>query len=385
MNAVGRPADLGASGRPEPARVSAAARPATVDVTHAHGPRPLTVAIAVPLQPELVETMRSEDLGLEVLYEPALLPPPRYPNDHRGEPGFARDSADEARWQAMLEQADILFGIPGDSPEGLAGAVRRLPRLRWVQAMAAGAGEQIRAASLTADELRHVIITSSSGVHATPLAEFCLLGLLAFAKDLPRLSADQRARRWGHYPMSELGGRTLLVIGMGKIGCEVARLAAAFGMRVIGVNRSGESSCAHVDAVHATPELPRLVPNADALVITLPLTEATRGLIDADTFAAIKPGATLVNVGRGGVVDEDALVDALRRRRLSGAALDVFATEPLPAESPLWELPNVLLSPHTAALSLRENERIVELFCENVRRYRAGQPLMSRVDPEQLY
>jgi phosphoglycerate dehydrogenase-like enzyme len=339
----------------------------------------------VPLQADLVEVICGADSELEVLFEPELLPPPRYPNDHRGEQGFARDSDGEARWRAMLARAEVLFGIPGDSPQGLADAVHGLPRLRWVQATAAGAGEQVRAASLTPEELERVIVTSSSGVHAGPLAEFCLLGLLAFAKDLPRLCADKQARRWGHYPMSELGDRTLLVIGLGKVGAEVARLAAAMRMRVVGVNRSGESACPHVDAVYATSELGRLVPDADALVITLPLTRATRGLIDADMIAAIKPGATLVNVGRGGVVDEPALITALRERRLSGAALDVFATEPLPADSPLWELPNVLLSPHTAALSLRENERIVELFCENVRRYRSGAPLLSRVDPDQLY
>jgi phosphoglycerate dehydrogenase-like enzyme len=285
----------------------------------------------------------------------------------------------------MMSAADVLFGIPGDSPQGLAEAVRSSTRLRWVQATAAGAGEQVGAAGLTAGELGRVIVTSAAGVHAGPLAEFALLGLLAFTKDLPRLLADQRAHRWGHYPLDELRGRTLLIVGLGQIGAEVARLASALGMRVIGLNRTGASQWPHVEEVAGIEALRDWLPEADAIVISLPLTDATRGLIDGAAITAVKPGATLVNIGRGAVVDEDALVEALREGRLAGAMLDVFAEEPLSANSALWDLPNVLLSPHTAALSVRENERIVSLFVENLRRYLRGDDLLNRVDPQLLY
>jgi phosphoglycerate dehydrogenase-like enzyme len=308
-----------------------------------------------------------------------------YINDHRGPLDFRRPAAAQARWRTMLESAEILFGIPGDTPEGLADAVRTLPRLQWVQATSAGAGEQVHAAGLSAAELERVVITSASGVHALPLAEFALFGLLAFAKNLPRLLDDQRHRRWEHYPTGELAGRTLLVVGLGRIGAEVARRARAFGMEVVGVNRSGRSDCAEVPTVYGTDALPDLVGTADALVLSLPLTHATRGLVDAALIARIKPGATLVNVGRGGVVDEAALIEALRSGGLAGAALDVVTTEPLDPDSPLWDMPNVLLSPHTAGLSERENERIVALFCENLRRWQAGEPLLRRVDPKQFY
>lgn len=257
--------------------------------------------------------------------------------------------------------------------------------LRWIQATSAGAGEQVGAAGLSEGELRRVTVTSAVGVHAGPLAEFALLGLLAFAKGLPRLLADQRARRWGHYPVDELSGRTLLIVGLGHIGAEVARLAAAFGMRVIGLNRTGAGDWPHVDELARVEALHDWLPRADAVVICVPLTDATRGLIDAKAVSLIKPGATLVNVGRGAVINEDTLVEALRDGRLAGAALDVFATEPLDEGSPLWELPNVLLSPHTAGLSLRENERIVALFVENLRRYLDGEELLNRVDPGLLY
>jgi phosphoglycerate dehydrogenase-like enzyme len=345
----------------------------------------VSVMIASPLQAELVDSIRDVEPRAEVAYEPDLLPPMRYPNDHVGVEGFVRSSADERRWWAMIEAAEVLFGIPGDSPEGLAAAVRRARGLRWVQATAAGAGEQVRAAELTAVELERVTVTSAAGIHARPLAEFALFGLLAFTKGLPRLLADQRARSWGHYPVAELAGRMLLIVGLGQIGAEVARRAAAFDMRVVGLNRSGGGSWPHVDEIDGISALDRWLPEADAIVISLPLTDETTGLLDAAAIARIKPGAIFVNIGRGGVVDEPALVEALRSKRLTGAALDVFASEPLDGASPLWELPNVLLSPHTAGLSLRENERIVSLFVENLGRYLRGDDLRNRVNPELLY
>ncbi len=345
----------------------------------------VTVAIAVPLEQELVDAIGAADRRVELLHHPDLLPPTRYPNDHRGVDGFRRSAQDERRWQQMIRRAEVLFGIPGDSPRGLAEAIRSAPGLRWIQATAAGAGEQVGAADLSGDELARVTVTSAAGVHAVPLAEFCLLGLLAFTKDLPRLLDDQHARRWEHYPTQELRERTLLVVGLGQIGAEVARLAGAFGMRVLALNRSGASDCTHVQQTGPIEDLSAWLPRADAVVISLPLTDETRGLIDARAIATMKPGAIVVNVGRGGVVDEPALIGALRDHRLGGAALDVYASEPLDADSPLWDMPNVLLSPHTAALSLHENERIAALFIENLRRYLRGDELLNRVDPGLLY
>jgi phosphoglycerate dehydrogenase-like enzyme len=243
------------------------------------------------------------------------------------------------------------------------------------------AGEQVHAAGLTTGELDRVMITRAGGVHAGPLAEFAILGLLAFTKGLPRLLADKQARRWEHYPVAEVAGATVLVVGLGSVGAEVARLAKALGMRVIAINQNGHSDLPYVDEVRPSRFLADLLPVANGVVLTLPLTEQTRGMIYAAAFERMRTGAVLVNVGRGGVVDEPALVEALEQGRLAGAALDVFDTEPLPLDSPLWSLPTVLLSPHTVGLSLRENERIVTLFRENLRRYLAGEELLSRVDP----
>jgi phosphoglycerate dehydrogenase-like enzyme len=343
------------------------------------------VVIASPLEAELVERLRAVDNRLDVQFEPDLLPTPRYPSDHHGQQGFERTAEQEERFTALIVGAEVLFGIPGESPEQLAWAVRAAPGLRFVQATAAGAGQQVRHAELTADELERVAISSASGVHAVPLAEWSIFGLLAFTKGLPRLRRDAVERHWDHYPTTELRGQTLLVVGVGAIGLEVARLASAFGMRVVGVKRDATQQLQYVDSVHPPEELGELVGEADAIVITLPLTEETRGLIDRETIARMRDGAILVNVGRGAVIDEKALIEALRSGKLAGAALDVFAKEPLPPESPLWDLENVIVSPHTAALSWHENERIIELFAENLRRYLCGDELLSRVRTSVFY
>jgi phosphoglycerate dehydrogenase-like enzyme len=341
--------------------------------------------IASPLEVELVDRLHKVDERLDVRFEPELLPSPRYPSDHHGEKGFKRTAEQEERFAALVAGAEVLFGIPGESPERLAWAIRTAPGLRFVQATLAGAGQQVRRAELTTDELKRVAISSASGVHVVPLAEWSIFGLLAFAKGLPRLRRDAAERAWPHYPTTELRGQTVLVVGVGAIGLEVARLANAFGMRVLGVKRNTDEQLPHVESLHPPEQLRELVADADGIVVTLPLTDETRGLIDRETIERMRDGAVFINVGRGKTVDEDALIDALRSGKLAGAALDVTAQEPLPPESPLWELENVILSPHTAALSWHENERIVELFAENLRRYLRGDALLSRVDTSAFY
>jgi phosphoglycerate dehydrogenase-like enzyme len=345
------------------------------------------VLIASPLEAELAARIQAADPRAEVLFEPDLLPPARYPGDHRGDPSFARDAEGEARWRALLDRAEVLFGVPEDSTEGLAEVVNGLPRLRWVHATSAGAGEQVRKAGLSPDALKRVVITTSSGVHAVPLAEFAILGLLAVAKELPRLIEDQRARAWPEVrrPVRELSGQTLFLLGLGDIGREVARLGKALGMRTVGFRRTEGPPPEWVDEVHGPQRLAELAGQADAMVVSLPMTEQTAGLVDRATIERLPASCIFVNIGRGGVVDEPALIDALRDRRIAGAVLDVFATEPLPADSPLWTLPNVLVTPHAAALSARENERIAELFADNLRRYLDGRPLRNVVEPGVYY
>lgn len=343
------------------------------------------VVVTSYVEPELVEEVRAVDPRLEVVFEPELLPPPLHASDHRGDPSFVRTPKQERRFADLIARAEVLFGFPREDPAQLAWAVRLAPGLRFVQCMFAGAGQQVRDAGLTRAELERVAFTSSVGVHATPLAEWSLFGLLALRKGLPRLLAGARERLWEHYPVPELRGETLLLVGVGAIGREVARLATAFGMRVIGVKRHHHELIPHVERLFPPRELTTLAEVADGIVVTLPLTPETEGLVSRRVIEAMRPEAILVNVGRGAVVDEQALVEALQARRIAGAALDVYTQEPLPADSPLWELDNVILSPHTAAQSVHENERICRLFRENLRRYLAGEELLRRIRTDVFY
>jgi len=344
------------------------------------------VLVATPLQPQLAERIRSSVPGIDLLYDPELLPPPRYPNDHAGDRSYRRPPQDQARFEDWVKRSEVLLGVPGDTAKGLRQVAGCSPRLRWVQGTAAGAGQQVRDAGLDPVTLDRITFTSSAGIHASQLAEWAMLGLLAFTKDLPRLLRDQRSRTWGHYPVRELQGQRLLIVGLGHIGREVARCARALEMYAIGVRRTpGDHDLRFVDEVHSTAELAELVPVVDAVVLALPSSPETDGLFNADLIHALPAHAILVNVGRGTTIDQDALIDALRRGRLAGAALDVYATEPLPSDNPMWTMDNVLISPHTAALSLNENDRLVELFIDNLARYRQGRPLRNVVDTSHFY
>jgi glyoxylate/hydroxypyruvate reductase len=347
--------------------------------------RRTTVLVATPLEPELVDRIREQVPRADVLFEPDLLPAPRFPCDHAGAP-FEPTAEQQERFEKLLSAAEVVLGVPGETPASLRSLVEHAPRLRWLQGTAAGAGQQVRAAGLDAAALSRVAFTSSVGIHATQLAEWAVLGLLYFLKDVPRLVRDKADRAWPHYPLPELRGRRVLVVGLGRIGQEVARDCRALGMHVTGVRRRPSAGdLHHVDSMASIDELPSVVPGCDAVVLALPATAGTEGLFSAELISAMPDRAILVNVGRGTTLDEEALVEALRSRRLAGAALDVFATEPLPAESPLWELENVLVSPHTAALSERENERIVDLLIENLHRFLDDRPLVNLVDVEHFY
>ncbi len=339
--------------------------------------------IASPLEPELAARVAALGVVDELLYDQALLPEARYPNDHGGLP-VARDVAGEARWNAMLARADVLFGYPDESTAGLIEALALAPNVRFVQGTSAGMGAHVKRANFGPDVLDRVRFASAAGVHAAMLAEFVFYGLLALRKDALRLQRIREERRWDHYVMGELDGSRLAIAGMGQIGRAIAVRARAFGMHVIALNRTGAPD-ALADETHATSAIVAVAARCDALVVTLPITDRTTGLVGAEAIAALGERAILVNVGRGGVVDNGALVAALQARRIAGAVLDVFASEPLPAESPLWELPNVIFSPHTAALSQHENRRIIEVFCENLERLSNGRPLRNAVNLGEFY
>lgn len=347
-------------------------------------PGSLVVMISSPLEVDLVEQIAATPAVSEVLYDPRLLPPIRYRNDHGGDPDFVRDPGQEQRWSQMLARADVLFGYPQESSAELARALEQGHRVRFVQGTSAGMGAHIRRAQLSPELLQRVAFASAAGVHGGMLAEFAFLGMLWLRKDGRRLDEIRSTRSWTHYAMGELDGSTVAVVGMGHIGQAVATRARAFGMEVLAVTRTGAPDRL-ADMAYPISELAQVFRRSEAVVVSLPLTQLTEGLISADLLAQLPDSAIFCNLGRGAVVDQAQLVAMLQRGRLLGAVLDVFAEEPLPPEHPLWGMPNVVMSPHTAALSVHENQRIVELFCRNLTRLAAGQELLSSVNLREFY
>jgi phosphoglycerate dehydrogenase-like enzyme len=292
---------------------------------------------------------------------------------------FARDEAEAREGAAAAEivLCDCLKGreLPSIFP--------LLGRLRWLHSVAAGV-DHLLFPELVASE---VTLTNGRGAFKQALAEFALAAALHFAKDIPRLQRNQRQARWEPYDMEMLRGRTLGIVGYGEIGRATAALAKAFGMHVLALRRRPDKLEADVlvDELMTRQQLAELLARSDYVVISAPLTPETRGMIDARALAALRPSAVLINVGRGPIVVEESLVAALSQGRLRGAALDVFATEPLPADHAFYKLDNVLLSPHTADHVDGWLERAVEVFLENCARYLRGQSLLSVVDKRAGY
>ena len=343
----------------------------------------MRVLIASYLEPHLVERIRRVDARLEVTYRPDLLGRPRYPCDHTAP--MQRTPAQDQEWAKLMAEAEVLFDVYRPQSDNLP---RRAPRLRWIQFSSSGVGRFVVQMGLAPTS---ILVTNVAGVHAVPLAEFVLLAMLYFAKRMSRVHADQRRHHWEQFAVRNVRGATLGLVGLGGVGREIARLARAIGMRVLAIRRSpgeagtGNAAVPDVEAVYSPDRLRELLAVSDYLTLILPHTEQTAGLIGKAELAAMKPGAVFINIARGSIVDEPALIDALKSGHLGGAALDVFAVEPLPPESPLWDMPNVLITPHTISTAMDENELVVDLFCDNLRRYLASEPLRNVFDRARGY
>ncbi len=346
----------------------------------------LTLAVAVDLPEAECAFIREREPRVNLVRTGPLARPRRYNSDWVGDPGFTRSESDEHRYREILERADAVMGVPDDSPALLAEIVRANPKLRWVHTMAAGGGAQVKAANLSEEELARVTFTTSAGVHGSTLAEFAIFGLLAGAKNLRGLERDQHAHEWPSIRVHprHLDEMTVLVLGLGGIGKAVASRLKAFGTEVWGTSRSGRA-VGNVDRVVPLSKLHDALAKVDAVVITLPGTDETRHMFDREAFAAMKKGTILANVGRGSVIDEEALLEALDGGTIDFAALDVVEREPLPEESPLWNHDKVLLSPHSAALSSQEGMRIAAIVARNATALLDGEPLANVVDTLNFY
>jgi phosphoglycerate dehydrogenase-like enzyme len=337
------------------------------------------ILIASPLDQRHADRIASaEPDRVNVLYEPDILPTTRYVADHHG-PHRQLTDAQRAHWASLLARAEVSFDFDWEQPKEM---LRRAPKLRWVQSTSSGIGPMLENIGVAASDL---IVTNAAGIHAQPLAEFVITAALYFTKEIPRLNALKAEKRWERYCGHEIAGKRMIVIGMGGVGRRVADLAAGLGIEVIGHRRSSGEIPPGVTRMVDLDGLDAALPEADFLVMIAPDTPLTRNMIDRRRLELLPERAVVINIGRGSAIDEPAMIEMLASGRLRGAGLDVFAKEPLPTTSPLWDLPNVLIVPHSASTVYPENDRLVDLFIENLHRYLDGRPMINVFNRERRY
>lgn len=277
---------------------------------------------------------------------------------------------DPAAVQDRLAEAE---GFIGSLPSNL---LAQAPRLRWLHSPAAGVDRELTPELLASD----IVLTSSSGNGAVPLAEHAMLLMLMLSRSAPRWFAAQQNRHWDRFTHGELNGQTVGIVGLGNSGADLAAKAKAFHMRVLELRRRAELGTPGVDRLFGPGELTDFLGECDFVVVTAPRTAATTGLFDQAAFAAMKPSASFICISRGGIADDDALLDALRRGVIAGAGLDAHGVEPLPTDSPFWALPQVIITPHNGATTAATARRGRDIVAENLRRFVLRQPLLNVVD-----
>lgn len=277
----------------------------------------------------------------------------------------------------LIMETDVLYGFPGFSMN----AIVRSPNLKLIHVASTGVDTLLTPEFLDSK----VALTNSKGVHAAPVAEHAIALMFGVSYGFRIAAAHQDARLWSPNPIVRLYGKTAGLLGLGAIGLEIAKRCKALDMRVIGLKRTHGDGIPNVDQVMTPEELPRLLSETDVLMCSLPLTSETRGFLSLKEMSMMKPSGIIVNVGRGAVIDESDLVKALTQETIAGAGLDVFETEPLPANSPLWRMDNVVITPHTAGPAPENKRKSLDILVENLQRMKKGEPFVNLVDKKLGY
>lgn len=334
----------------------------------------VNIVIGSYLEPQLVNHIANSSKDYRVHYRPDLLPVPRYSCDHSA-PSRNLTPAQLEEWRSTAALADVFFDFDWFDPSSMP---ERCVNLKWIQGTSAGIGGLMQRIGL---DQSGIIVTTAGGVHAVPLAEFVLMGALYFVKGMPYLSRCKKDHHWQRYTTRQLRGMRALVVGLGGMGREIVHQLSDQGVTVTGLGRTG--GVYELEGLSALIDRSRLddvLPNTDILVLSCPLTKETQGMIGEQQLDLLPVDAIVINVARGQLIDQDALLRSLTSGRLGGACLDVFVEEPLPADSQLWDLENVIISPHSASTVSSENEALVHLFLENLEHWRNDEPMRNLYD-----
>jgi len=340
----------------------------------------LNVFVAVPLSLQSIKNLQRELKNVEVIVAPKALPHQRFPADHVGDPAFIRDRAAQDVWDEGLRMADFLLGLPGDSPDGVREIMAKCDRVKWVQGTAAGTAEKLERSGVSFEKLSTIAWTSTSGVHAKSLAEFSLAAALYVRKDFDVLQRNMLHEFWPpRWVMGSVHDNEVHILGAGSIALEIADTFERNGARATLFSRNPMRNPMGI-RWYPISEMKSKLDKCDILINALPGGELTNDLISTEIFSRLKQNAIFISVGRGTVVNQEALLQSLDSGKLRFAILDVTDPEPLPPSNPLWQHPQVLVSPHTAALSENEDDMIVELFVKNLDRFQLGEPLINRIE-----
>ena len=343
----------------------------------------LNLLITTYIESEYVQIIRDTDSKINVIYRPDIIPTPRFPSDHTGIPQ-QENLKNNKEWEKYLYNADILFDFDRSVDPNLD---KYAPNDNWIQATSAGIGKYLNNNEYI-NKMPQTIFTTASGVHSKPLSEFCIMAILMFNKNYLKAKSLKQQKVWERFSNKDLYNNNVLIFGVGQIGKEVAKYCKNFGMNVYGIKKNINNLKAkdfNLDKLYNSSELNKIIKLIDYLILIAPATKDTNNIINHKIFSKMKNDSIVINISRGSLINEKDLLHALDNKLIAGAALDVFANEPLNKKSPFWNYDNVIIYPHSASTTYKENERITNIFCKNIKLFLKGKPLINQFNSEKGY
>ena len=338
--------------------------------------------IATYIEKKYIDFIKAKFPNIEIIYRIDLIDKPRYQSDHDGYPNHY-DSFAQKDWLNFIERADIIFGFNKNLDPNLD---LHAKKVKWIQATSSGIGEYLRKNQYLI-KMPNTKFTSAKGVHAKPLAEFCIMVILMWSKKYFQTELLKSKKIWQRFSTNDISNQIVGIVGVGAIGSEIAKYCKYFNMNVFGIKNKKVSNATtiYIDKFFDKTDLLEMAKLVDYLILVAPQTSETNEIVNSKIFDVMKTSSYIINIGRGSLINENHLIRAIENNDISGAALDVFAKEPLPPDSKLWTLENLILFPHLASTTYDENERIVNLFCKNIELFLNNKPLINQFNKEALY
>ena len=342
----------------------------------------LNLLIASFIEKNHVDSIKEKFPDIEIIYRIDLIDKPRYKSDHIGYP-YIKNSFAQKDWLSLVEKADIIFGFDKNLDPNLDLYAKRV---KWIQATSSGVGEYLRENKYLV-KMPNTKFTTAKGVHAKPLAEFCIMVILMWSKNYFKTELLKSRKIWERFSTNDISNQIVGIVGVGAIGGEIAKYCKYFNMNVFGIKNKKVSNATtiYIDKFFDKTDLLEMAKLVDYLILVAPQTSETNEIVNSKIFDVMKTSSYIINIGRGSLINENHLISAIENNNISGAALDVFAKEPLPPDSKLWSLENLILFPHSASTTYDENKRIVSLFCKNIELFMNDKPLINQFNRKTLY